>query len=158
MSQNKLPLDPTLYRETLAQLKLHRIALQELHLQCQNPVQGEINITIAGNAKALHQDNELRITSDHKITARNETDELFFINATFVVTLSAPDELPEAFIDIYIDNNLGLTVFPYVRELISSMVSRMGLPPLTLPYIQSQYNKAQDKPKRKPRKKKAVDE
>lgn len=158
MPQNKLPLDPALYRETLGQLKLHRIALQELHLQCQNPVQGEININIAGTAEATHEGQELRILSGHKITARNQTEELFFIHATFVVSLGTPDELPDGFIDIFIANNLGLTVFPYVREVVSSMVSRMGLPPLTLPFVQSQYSRSDEKPKRKPRKKKAADE
>lgn len=156
MSQTKPPLDPAIYRETLAQLKLHRISLQELHVQCQNPVQGEININIAGTADAIHESNELRMTSVHKITARNSTDDLFFINVTFVVSMGAPDELPEDFVDIYIANNLGLTVFPYVREIVSSMVSRMGLPPLTLPYIQSRYTPT-SKPKRRTRKKKPAD-
>lgn len=142
-----LPLDPQLYRETLARLQLREISLRELHLNCQNPVGGEIDINIAGKANALHNDGELRIQSSHTITARNEKHEIFTIEVTFDVVLSAPDELPADFTDIYIANNLGLTVFPYVREITSSLTSRMGLPKLTLPYIHSQYNKKPDKPK-----------
>lgn len=157
MATPTLPLDPQLYRETLSQLKLQEISLRELHLVCQNPVVGELNIHIAANAEATHQNGELRFHSRHKITARNKEHELFAVEVLFVVVLNAPDQLPDEFVDIYVANNLGLTVFPYVREAVSSMTSRMGLPPLTLPYIYSQYQKAPDKPKPRARRKKAAE-
>lgn len=157
MSNPNLPLDPSLYRETLSRLKLQEVSLRELHLTCQNPVAGEVSINIGGSAEANHQNGELRLQSRHRITVRNQKHELFTIDALFVVVLTAPDELPDEFIEIYVANNLGLTVFPYVREVVGSMTSRMGLPPLTLPYVYNQYEKAPDKPKTRKKKVKAAE-
>ena len=153
----RLPLDPVLYRETLARLDLRAVRLQELKTQCHNVVTGNGRINISTVAGSRHEAGELFIDARYKIDAANEEHDLFSIEAVFVVALSAPDELPEGFVDIYIANNLNITVFPYVRELVASLTSRMGLPALTLPYVLNQYEKPPAKPKPRARKKKVAD-
>ena len=157
MPNPALPLDPTLYRETLSQLHQREIVLRDLHVSCENPVAGDVKINIATDAGAVHERGELRVDARHTISARNAKDALFTIKATYVVVMSAPDELPEGFAEVYIANNLTITVFPFVRELVASLTSRMGLPPLTLPYIINQFSKEPEKPRPKTRKKKAAE-
>ncbi len=159
---SQLLLDPTLYRETLGRLDLRAVRLHELQTQCHHSVAGNARINISTDAGSRHENGELLIDARYKIDASNETHKLFTIEVVFVVALTAPDELPEGFIEVYIANNLNLTVFPYVRELVASLTSRMGLPSLTLPYVLNQYEKtsdktAPDKPKPRSRKKKATD-
>ena len=158
MAENfHVPLDAALYRETLARLELRAVRLLELETRCHHAVAGNARINIATEANSRQEKGELLIDAQYTIKAANETNELFTIKATFVVALTAPDELPEGFVDIYIANNLSLTVFPYVRELVASLTSRMGLPALTLPYVLNQYEKPPAKPKPRARKKKVAD-
>ncbi len=42
---------------------------------------------------------------------------------------------PEDFLKKYADTSARMHVWPYFREIVSNLVSRMGLPPLTLPVI-----------------------
>lgn len=157
MPDQLLPLDPALYRETLAQLQLREVVLRELHVSCENPVTGDVKINIATDAGAVHERGELRVEAHHTISARNAKEALFTIEATYLIVMSAPDELPEGFAEVYIANNLTITVFPFVRELVASLTARMGLPPLTLPYIINQFAKEPDKPKPRSKKKKAAE-
>lgn len=151
-----LTLDPVLYRETLQRLNLRAVRLQEIKALGRHPVAGNAHVNISTNAGSRLENGELLIDAKYQVNASNDTNELFAIEATFVVVLTAPHELPEGFIEVYIANNLNLTVFPYVRELVASLTTRMGLPALTLPYVLNQYDNAPVKPKPRSRKKKTA--
>ena len=120
------PLDLALYRETLARLDLRAVRLHELQVQCHREVAGNAKINISTDAGFRREDGALLIDARYKLDASNETNALFTIEATFVVALSAPEELPQDFVEVYIANNLNLTVFPYVRELVASLTARIG--------------------------------
>ncbi len=42
---------------------------------------------------------------------------------------------PEEFLEKYSDVSSKMQVWPYFREIVSNLISRMGLPPMTLPVI-----------------------
>jgi hypothetical protein len=55
------------------------------------------------------------------------------IKAVYRVQFAAKHELPIEFFAIYARQSAGIQVWPYLRELVHSLTSRMGLPALTLP-------------------------
>lgn len=153
----ELPLDPQLYRDALNSLRLREVVLRELHVTCDNPVAGDVKINISPSAEGNFEKGELRIQSQFVVSARNAEVSLFTVDCSFDVVMSVPGELPDGFIEVYIAHNLFLTVFPYVRELVSSLTARMGLPPLVLPYVTNPFAPTPPKPKRRASKKKAAD-
>ncbi len=50
----------------------------------------------------------------------------------YVTGYTAPSE---DFLKKYADTSARMHVWPYFREIVSNLISRMGLPPLTLPVI-----------------------
>ncbi len=55
------------------------------------------------------------------------------LGVDFVLTYTVQGELPEEFYVIFKNYTIPLQCFPYLRELVQSMTSRMGLPSLILP-------------------------
>lgn len=141
----RLPIEPELYRATMQKVQLREVVLRALQVSCQNAVAGEVNIDISSAATPTREQGTLHIDTEYKLQARNQTSPLFEIEVTFRVVLVVPDELPDGFVEAYLAHNLSLTVFPYVREIVSSITSRMGLPPLTLPYVVNPFASGEKK-------------
>jgi preprotein translocase subunit SecB len=55
------------------------------------------------------------------------------IKAVYRVQFASQQELPIEFFAIYARQSAGIQVWPFLRELVYSLTSRMGLPALTLP-------------------------
>jgi len=55
------------------------------------------------------------------------------IKARYSVLLSFDEPVTEEFLEIFSKWNVRLIVWPFFRELVHSMVPRMGLPPLIAP-------------------------
>ena len=61
----------------------------------------------------------------------------FRLTFDFSVTIHSKEKLEQDIFEIYEYNNLTLNTWPYVRELINNITTRMDLPPLTLPFFKS---------------------
>jgi preprotein translocase subunit SecB len=97
-------------------------------------------------------DPEIQLQDDYKFTTKNkmtignaewklfakfEKDEDGFleINASYYILFSKKEDIPNAFWKIYRKNNLPLIVYPYFREFVQNITSRMNIPRLTLPLL-----------------------
>jgi hypothetical protein len=57
------------------------------------------------------------------------------IEATFKLELISKQPFTDEFFEIYKDSSLMLNTWPFFREFVNSITSRMDIPPLTLPFI-----------------------
>ncbi len=73
------------------------------------------------------------IENSYLIKAKTGKKNIFKIEATYTVVFTTEKELPKEFFEIYNTHSLPLQTFPYLRELVNSTISKMGLPPLILP-------------------------
>src|SRR5690606_9453779 len=101
MTNNPLPIDPKVYRSVLQQIQLREVNLRKLHVECEDAVAGDVHIDISSDASHLHNHEVLQIDTTYKIEARGKKTSLFTIEVAFRLYLSAPEELPESFVDVY---------------------------------------------------------
>jgi hypothetical protein len=62
-------------------------------------------------------------------------DRVVDIKARYTVSLQSEEHLNDHFVSRFAASNLTLIVWPFCRELIHTMVTRMGLPPLVAPLM-----------------------
>lgn len=72
--------------------------------------------------------------SEFKVYAKIKEEKLFDIICEFTIINLITDEslMKEEFIKKYVKDNLPIIVWPYAREIINSITTRMGFPPLIL--------------------------
>lgn len=62
---------------------------------------------------------------------------LFKINIEYELFYEKKKDLKENFIEEYSKNNIPRILHPYIREIISSIMAKCGLPPFTLPLFEN---------------------
>lgn len=62
-------------------------------------------------------------------------EKVFTITASFLLSYMKKKEIEvtKEFVNVFKDNSIELVSWPYFREFVQNMISRMGFPPLTLP-------------------------
>jgi len=62
-------------------------------------------------------------------------EKVFTITASFQLSYMKTKEveITKEFVNVFKDNSIELVSWPYFREFVQNMISRMGFPPLTLP-------------------------
>jgi len=97
----------------------------------------QLDLNIKERNKFEIFDKELHIIYTYRLTAKGEDKEKPFIDlsASYKVqyTIREDVKITKAFFDVFSELSLSLIVWPYFRELTQSLISRMNLPPLTLP-------------------------
>jgi len=80
-------------------------------------------------------DNELRIEHEYQLQGRIKGDRkiVLRIKANFILTYQAEVKISDDFFAIYAATSLPLNTWPYFRELVSNIASRMELEAITLP-------------------------
>jgi preprotein translocase subunit SecB len=73
------------------------------------------------------------LTVNYTVKAKAGRRKITDIRAKYLVVLLTEQESPEAFFTLYGEYNLPLQLYPYLRECVHSLFSKMGLPPLVLP-------------------------
>ncbi|MCX6827703.1 MAG: protein-export chaperone SecB [candidate division Zixibacteria bacterium] len=73
------------------------------------------------------------IEINYEIKASSTDKEIFQLGVQYILNYDIQGELPEEFYVIFKHYTAPLQCFPYLRELVHSMTSRMGLSPLILP-------------------------
>ncbi len=71
------------------------------------------------------------------VTKSSKRDYAVRIVCEFEVELVSEGEISEEFLEIFAKVNLHMNTWPYFREFVQNMLQRMGLPPLTLPFLKS---------------------
>ncbi len=75
----------------------------------------------------------VRIEARYELAAVSGRSRVFDIKASYVAEFSLREPIPKEFFELYKVYNLPLQTFPFLRELVNNLITRMGLPPLILP-------------------------
>jgi len=77
--------------------------------------------------------------ADYSFTAKNpEKVNAIRLKAQFYVIYTTPEEITQDFFDVFKRITLPFVTWPFFREFVFSVTSRMNIPPLALPQIRQE--------------------
>jgi preprotein translocase subunit SecB len=134
----KPKISPENYNRIIKSLNLTKIYYTEIHASCEDKeLDPHLNLSITEKSSFIQKDKTLEIIYSHNLlgTSKNNEKPSITIKAKYkiVYSINSDAQITKDFMDVFSNLTLGMTVWPYFRELVSSMLSRMNLPPLTLP-------------------------
>lgn len=144
------------YNELITKINLDKIELDSLNCKQNTDFRdtfGELDIALEHDIKSVDKDGvELRVQMGFEVAAAetkgtektiedlSEERTLFKINFSLnlIYTFKVEDKIDflldlEEEIKVFVDNNVPVNAWPYARETISSITTRMGLPSLVIP-------------------------
>ena len=136
----KKSLDPKKYASILKNVELREIFLEsstsEIFRDNIDP-QKTMAVEIRERASFEQIKSRLKITHKYYLTAKNtdSKDVAIKITAGFRLNFESKGTIGKDFFDIFRDINLPYNSWPYFREFVQSMMQRMNIPPLTLPFL-----------------------
>lgn len=79
----------------------------------------------------------VRIEHGVQISAAESSEKITEITVVHVISFDLANDLEAspAALAAWVESNVYFLAYPYVRETLTSLTSRMGLPPLTLDYL-----------------------
>jgi preprotein translocase subunit SecB len=138
-STGKKDIAPELYRKILNGLELRNLYLTS----CTSSIDrnnGGADVKIKINDEAAFsksEKNEIAITQKYSIDAKNQTSKKKFLNikCEYCFVYTSKEDFTEEFFEVFKKANLPINSWPFFRELVYNLTSRMYIPPLTLPLI-----------------------
>lgn len=100
---------------------------------------GSIDLDISMKLGYEQNASEVGFLTSYKLDGvkRSESAEekVFTITVSFLLSYMKTKEveITKEFVNVFKDNSIELVSWPYFREFVQNMISRMGFPPLTLP-------------------------
>jgi preprotein translocase subunit SecB len=94
-------------------------------------------IKLNDSANVLENEKAAHIINKWSLTAKFKESGTSFLNikAEYSITLAKTEKMSKEFWNIYKNTTLHIIVYPYFREFVQSLTSRMNIPPLTLPIL-----------------------
>jgi hypothetical protein len=135
-----LKLKPDEYRKILTGISLEHIALKSIKADKNVlSLDGDYSINHKSSFNGFSVENNIIvIPNKHSITfypTNNPRKKDIKIDCTYEVLIKSDLEFTKEFFDIYCEISFPIIIWPYIRELVQSITSRMGIPPLTIPMI-----------------------
>lgn len=144
-NKEKNPVDD--YRQFIKGLELKNVTLERLDtIRLLEPKEGVLRYSLSNDSIVKrYEGTTLDISAGFKVIATNNQNEdsdnngphLFEIEIIFIINYTNRSciMLPDKDLERFLNTNVPLNVWPYARELISSITTRMGYPPLLIvPY------------------------
>ena len=132
-------ISPEEYQEILGGLELLNIKLIKLTSALDEEYFDQtMNIKINDDAKfEIKKENLITIINTYNINLKsdNKDKEALKIKIGYEISFSCKKEFTKEFFEVYKKISLPLNIWPFVRELINSLTSRMNIPPITLPLL-----------------------
>ncbi|MBD3386510.1 hypothetical protein GF407_16520 [candidate division KSB1 bacterium] len=128
---------PEQYRKIINELELDGIAMIKLnsYIKYEN-LSPKMNISIKDTASYQNSDNGFVVENKYTLTSKNKDNIIGIkIEAIYLITFKSINEIDDDFFNVYKSISLPLNVWPFFRELVNSMTSRMSIRPLSLPLI-----------------------
>jgi len=143
-------LEPKKEKEIISR-KLYNKILKGIELQDIYYVTGKFSIVrealspnskikITKNAKFdVLSKNFVRLSHTYKLHVINKESKKRCINieCAFGLDLQSNEEFTEEFFEVFKEINLPINTWPFFREYVFNITSKMNIPPLTLPLLQS---------------------
>ncbi len=138
----KPKLSPEKYWSILKGLSLNSISLKNSKSSINIDVKPltELSIKIKDEAEFYcKEENQVFVLHHFYLDARKEGSKSKYIQieVTFLIKLESKEIFNEDFFDIYKTISLHLNTWPYFREYVNQITSRMNIPPLSLPFYKS---------------------
>ena len=126
-----------LYQSILKTIELNNISLYKISSLVEHKLLSEnMVVSIEEDASYSYENKIMNVTNQYSLFAKNkDNDVVFKIESTFLLNFSASVDIDDSFFDIYKQTSLPLNVWPYFRELVNNISSRMNIPPITLPLM-----------------------
>lgn len=126
------------YHDFLENIRLEEIALLELDVKRDAKLrEGRLAVDLRRDFYLIEQkDRKIHAGAYVKIDVANaEGEHAFSITARFsaLYESSKEDANPEEFVNMFIERNVPVNVWPYFRELVSSITTRLGYSALLIP-------------------------
>ena len=141
MKKNQL--SPEEYSNILSSINLASIVLNDCNTKRYEVKSkgGMVNLDITMKLKYNQDTSNAYFIATYKLDgvkekeSEGEKESVFTISASFLLTYTKTKEIemPKDFVDIFKQNGIELVSWPYFREFVQNMITRMGYPPLTLP-------------------------
>jgi preprotein translocase subunit SecB len=137
----KETITPEEYSNILSSISLSQILLNDCSAKKHEVKSkgGAIDLDISMKLGYDQNASEVSFITTYKLEGikRSEgTDEkVFSITASFLLSYMKTKEVEvsKEFVNVFKNNSIELVSWPYFREFVQNMISRMGFPPLTLP-------------------------
>ena len=137
----KETISPEEYSDILSSISLSQILLNDCSAKKHEVKSkgGAIDLDISMKLGYDQNASEVSFITTYKLEGikRSEgTDEkVFSITASFLLSYMKTKEVEvsKEFVNVFKNNSIELVSWPYFREFVQNMISRMGFPPLTLP-------------------------
>jgi len=132
-------ISPEEYRRVLSGLKLAGLSLTHCEAQADRLAAEQafaqpnsVPVHITGEVSFETTEKAVIVNQTYKITGKQGRRRVFALSATYAVAFQSTEPFTEQFFKVFKDRTLPTFTWPYLRELVSSMTSRMGLPELVL--------------------------
>jgi len=134
----KFKLSPDVYRKILSGIFLDRIYLSSLKVDFNDSLKPDgIELKIKEKPIYIIEENNLIVSYEYELQgiSTNDNTRFFKIKSIFkiIYNVENPSEINDEFFEIFTHFTLEMLMWPYFRELVQNITSRMAIPPLTLP-------------------------
>ena len=129
-------MDPKRYREILKGIQLDTIALRALKANIHREnMEGSMKIEFRENASYKNTEEGFEVSAQYVLIGKNKRRIALRVDCTYDLFFTSEEEIDDEFFEIYKEFSLPLNLWPFFRELVHSITSRMNIPPLTLPLL-----------------------
>lgn len=130
---------PDDYGRVLRGLKLTSISLLDCAAKCKPEAARDaftggkpMPVDIAENAAFSSSDGTVSVQHGYMLKSRAGKNVFVSVRAVYILTFKSSEEFTGDFFNVFQDLALPMFTWPYFRELVGSMTSRMELPTLHL--------------------------
>jgi len=139
MSDN---IEPVEYARILTNTLLKKLGFLEIHsvLHLENYEAGEMSVDIIKNDTQFPRANDADmyiILDKYKITGNVKNRPVFDIDTTIILLLETKEKIDDIFLTKFSKSTGKLIIYPYLRQTVQDLTSKMGLPALSLPLWQN---------------------
>lgn len=130
----------TQYRTMMAGLQLTTILIQSAEFSRDMDVElGQAEATVKKSGEYSINEDMRRFRFLEKLNVEMINNEsaakILSVNCTMLLEYESPVEVSSELIQLFADRNLQLHSWPFFREFLQNTLTRMGIPPITLPLL-----------------------
>jgi preprotein translocase subunit SecB len=134
---NKEKIKPEIYRKILQGINIENISIKKAMFDCKTIPEDTLNINVESTATFANvNDQTFTVQLNYILNGKTEDNKgKLEIKCEYELVYSTTQPVDDSFFDIFKDIHLQTAAWPFFREFVYSMTSRMYLPPFTLPLI-----------------------
>lgn len=134
---NKEKIKPEVYRKVLEGINIVNISVKKAMLDCKTIPEDTLNIDVESTATFTNISHEtFAVQLCYVLNGKTEGNKgKLEIQCEYELIYSTTQPINDSFFEIFKDIHLQTAAWPFFREFVYSMTSRMYIPPFTLPLV-----------------------